>query len=402
MSCPASLSIGLVNFWLMANPGGGAVIITGSAIPINPEDGGELESLGLSLARTDRVTGLNLAVANGWTLEPVGSPPKETFNGRGTVLLPGVLSLANIGDAVTLAVRFWLEGGAIQGGAQPAKPIQLVGLAGQYAANPTVESGLSVICPDPTAGTPTLAVRQWDGAAASETPLTGASLPANPFLLIVTLERIPTVPAKVSLVAYVNAVEQPSGASPLAALIALSRFTAGDMIESDGAFSQAALWSRKLTPEEITALGDDLTCLAGAPPVGGGGPGSQDPLLTTGGETALHPGWIVPRRDPVGVLATGGEQRHTRRVHERVPRRYALGLRGARGSELDLVREALAVTRGGARSTRWRHPKDDAAGPVSTAPRWLIENADEASAFVAERSTGGQRADFALHLLEVV
>lgn len=413
MPCPGELAVGLVHYWNAVNPDpggtptnpptiGGAlgylqVIITDQPVTDQPVD--------LQLARTDRVTGATLAVETGWGLEPlINGGRRDTFNGRGTALLPqGTLSLADVGDGVTLAARLWAAGGTIQGGAPGplAKPQQLLGVAGQYNANPTQEAGLSVLCPDPTAGSPAARLRQWDGASAAETAFAGAVVPggsSNPFLVVLTLRRTAPGPTGIRAVLYVNGSQagQPID-GVVAQYVALNRVTFGDMLESDNSLTQAAAWKLALSPGLIAQLGESLDCLGFLPPVGGGGPESDDPLLTEFGETAIHPEWVVPRHDRAGVLATDGPQRHTRRVHEVVPRVYELAIRLGDGRDAELVRRALHVTRG-ARPTRWRHPKDDPPGPVSTAPRWLIENAD---AFALERARGAHVASMTLVLREV-
>lgn len=398
-----SISGGLVEFWLLADPGG--PIITGSTVQHQGGEDSPTDNIDLVLERTDRNTGGFLQVGTGWIDEPVGAPPKDCFNGRGTAMIPaGVLSVAALGAGITLAVRFWTGAGQVQGApAGPlAKPMQLLGLAGQYSANPTVESGFSVFCPDPTAASPELWIRQWDGVSATETQIGGAVLPTTPCLVIVILERVAGVPGIVRVTTYINGVVVAGQPTALVSLLALSRVTFGDIVESDGGFSEGSLWSRPLTPSEITSLGETLECLVSIPPAGGGGPGSADPLLNPDGTSAIHPEWPVPRTDPVGVLATGGEQRHTRRVHEVVPREYELRWRNASAPDVEYVRQALSVTRGGVRPTRWRHPVDDPAGPVSTAPRWHILNASEASEFVVERGRGGHTAAMTLRLREVV
>lgn len=117
-----------------------------------------------------------------------------------------------------------------------------------------------------------------------------------------------------------------------------------------------------------------------------GGPDSANPLLTETGECAIFPEWPEPRGfGPAGgggavVASDGGSLRHARVVHERIgraaagfgvfPRRVILSWSSAYGSDVELLRRAFVVTRGGAGRTRFRHPMLDAAGDVASAP-WI-------------------------------
>lgn len=417
MACPNSLASCLVQWWDLFSPGLTQPPGGGGTHPSTVPSGGLLYGSSvtiesppvLDLARTNRNTGASLPVEDGWLFEPlINGRQRHSYNGRGTVLMEG-LNLSQIGRAITLAVRFWAAGGQVQGApAGPvAKPQQLVGLAGQYQVTPNQEAGLSLVCPDPTAGGggPALKVRQWNAASgtATETTIPGATVPggsANPYLLVGVIERHAPGPTGIRCTAYVNGA---ATGTPLAGLaagdIALTRLTFGDMVESDGSFTQGAIWKRRLEAQEIADLGDNLDCLIGLPPLGGGGPGSADPLLTECGDTAIHPEWVVPRRDLAGVLATTGPQRHARRTHELNPRVYELAIRLGSGHEVELIRQALEVTRGGVLPTRWRHPRDDPGGPPSTAPRWHIVNAEE---WNVERPKGGHIGSMRLILQEVV
>ena len=111
-----------------------------------------------------------------------------------------------------------------------------------------------------------------------------------------------------------------------------------------------------------------------------------------------HP---VPRVDAVGVLASGPNHRHTRRVSEVVPRRYELPLRTGNAADLSAMRQAIEETRGGAGLVRWRHPQDDEPDPAE-APLWRILNASQAQEFVFGRRRGGHVTQFDLVLEEYV
>lgn len=109
-----------------------------------------------------------------------------------------------------------------------------------------------------------------------------------------------------------------------------------------------------------------------------GGADSVNPLLNADGTCAIDPEWAEPRGYGVlgspAVLAGGdrsGGGMQARRQHERgATRRVTLTWSAASGGDVERVRRAIQVTRGGAGKTRFRHPILDPAGPVSTAP-WI-------------------------------
>ena len=119
-----------------------------------------------------------------------------------------------------------------------------------------------------------------------------------------------------------------------------------------------------------------------------GGPDTLNPLLNEDGTSAIHPEWPEPRghapASAGGVLASGGgSNRHARAVHQRtgarpgnamdrIGQRVTLSWASAYGAEVELVRRAFVVTRGGAGMTRWRHPLLDGPGSVETAPWWRM------------------------------
>jgi hypothetical protein len=116
-----------------------------------------------------------------------------------------------------------------------------------------------------------------------------------------------------------------------------------------------------------------------------GGPDTTNPLLNEDGSCAISPGTVEPRGfSPAGggavIASEGAASRDARLVHDRRGA-GALGIVGRRvtltwpegagtGVDVELVRRAHRVTRGGAGRTRFRHPMLDAAGPVETAP-WV-------------------------------
>lgn len=183
---------------------------------------------------------------------------------------------------------------------------------------------------------------------------------------------------------------------------------------SDDTIHQAAIWNRALTSNEVAWLGDNLDKLKasidspGSQCGGAGaclepaGSGTINPLIDAEGNTAIHPEFPLPRRDLAGVIAsTGSELRETRLVHEARPRVYELPWSLCPGPELDLIRQALEVTRGGSQYTRWRHPIDDPPGDICSAPRWRIVNAAEVNGLVVRRGRGGHVGSLRLVLEEV-
>lgn len=157
----------------------------------------------------------------------------------------------------------------------------------------------------------------------------------------------------------------------------------------------AAVWGRALTETERNALMSAGTLAGLATALSG-----SDPLLKPDGKSAINPQFDIPMRRESRHIASSGEHRHTRQVHERVRRRYELPINGAGGAEMALIRSAIAISRGGVIPVRWRHPQDDAPGPVETAPRWIIENAHETEMQVT-RGTGGVSGSVTLILCEV-
>lgn len=394
--CSASMRTGLAGYWNFA-PSGATTVPAGAPPGVSHT---------LTLGRTSRSSGSSISVTAGWTVEP--DPPagmgatRPTFNGHGSTSPLTELSLANPGDGVTIAARFWLKGGNIQGGAGPlAKAVQIFGLAGQYGSGS--ESGMSVFVPDaslclnnpPTA---TFAIRLWSGAAAVMTTLDGSTAWAEPMLVLLTLVRSG---ANVVCQLYVNGDAAGPSVAIAASAVDLSRITFGDAVESDGSVTEAAVWSRALLANEIAGLAYDLTCVYGEAT----NPNDPEewPLLNDDGTTAVAPEWLVPLEHGHGVLSSSINDRgnrETRLSHERRPRRYGLRIRLGNGREALILKEVLRTTGMGAKWTRWRHPKDDPAGPPETAPRYIVRNAAD-GAISLRRSGGGAIADFTLELEEL-
>lgn len=396
MGCTPTLSVGLIDFWIVEPGDPPGPTIPGQAPRFVV--GEESDPLELTLVRTDRDTGADLTLAGSTIAEP--SPSTRTaLNAAGTEEVGG-LSLAGAGEGVTIAVRWWPGAGQVQG--SPAGPLaksqQLAGFAGMYAANPTAEAGVSLVIPDPTAGSPVLSLRRYNGGSPVESAFSGggaAVLAGLPFLAVLAVEGDGAGGATAAL----SIDGTPAGTVAIADIgdVDLGRFTLGDAVESDGGWSQGAVWSRVLTPDEVAAIGADMDCFPTLPPIGGGGPGSEDPLLHEDGTSRIHPRWIVPRRDPVAVVATDGAQRHTRRVSERVARIYELVFDPVTGEEHELLAGVLRATRLGATAFRWRHPTDDAPGPVSTAPRWRL-----LGDLSVTRTAGGELGSMTITIEELV
>jgi hypothetical protein len=383
--CTASMRVGLLGYWNFA-PAGATSILAGAPV-------GATETL--TLARTSRTTGLALPVAGGWTTEPPQpgqGTGRDTFNGFGTATLSGGLSLANNGDALTIAARMYAHGGNVQGGSPAALPMQIFGLAGQYGAG--LESGISLIVPDLSLAVGTLRVRQWTGSVAFHYDMTGAAVFLEPLLVVMTIERSGSF---IVCTAFINGDAAGIPVSAAAPLIDLSRVTYGDAQFSDGSVSQGALWNRKLAASEIVGMAFDLGCVHGTqsppPPI----EPEEYPLLNNDGTSAVHPEWIVPLQHGHGAIASVRGIRHTRLTHERRRRRYGLRMRLGNAAEAVVLAETLRVTAHGAKWTRWRHPKDDPPGPVETAPRYVVVNARDGAMALA-RSGGGAIADFTLVL----
>jgi hypothetical protein len=382
--------------------GGAGEFETDPGIPPSPEDPVPLT---MTLARTDRQTNAALSVDAGY----YGGPDAQTyFNGGGVAGVGALeLSLARDGGGVTVAVRWFAQAGDVQGGVNPDQPQQLVGFRGVYQANPLAESGTAVLLEGAEGPSPYLVLRQVIAGVPTEQQLSApGSVPADaPVNIVVRLRRWH---GRVQVGAWVAGTRVDNGGvtADLAGF-ELGTLVVGDLHRSDGGFSRLAMWKRPLRDAELeredppgVPVGVSFGCMASAdfPGVGGGGPDSDDPFLTPCGESALQPEFPVERVDMDGVvIETDGPQRHARTPHETRPRRYRLRFSLADGAQVELIRRALEVTQHGAGWTRWRHPIDDEPGPVSTAPRYFIVNADAVGQAIG-RGPGGHLAQLELVL----
>lgn len=176
---------------------------------------------------------------------------------------------------------------------------------------------------------------------------------------------------------------------------------------------QAAVWDRALTPSEIAWLGFSLDKLfatlddPGSQCAESGctelaGSGTVNPLMEADGTNAITPDTVMPLTFGHRVLANEGpEVRDTRGQDDSINRTVELVWSLIDGRQVERLRQAVSVTRGGALTTRWRAP-GDAPGDVCSAARWRVLNASEVQGFKVERNAGGSRARARLVLEEDV
>jgi hypothetical protein len=393
---------------------------------------GTILATDLDLVRTNRDTGANLDPADGFVEDPTFF---DSFNGGGTVELPeGVLGLFSEGEALTIGIRFWINGGGVpadQTGTNAiAKPMQLFGFGGQYAANPTVEVGTRVEITDPTADPFELRVVQLAALPGDGLPLArGGGLEQSLQIRVVGSggttqgcvqgvncpgDSGPEPPDTGGVLAvvmtatregayavcrfYLNGTRIPGDVLLDPAKFA-RRVTFGDVIESDGVWSHGALWCRALSDDEIATLSmifDQLeTCEGKTPP-------AMFPLLDDAGNSKIRPGFVVPLRVRSGVIASAGNRRETRLGDEYRPRAYSLEWQHDDGADLAIVLGLIASTGGGSLAVRWRHPQDDEPGTPDTAPRWVIRNLGELESLAVQRNAGGNVVAWRLELEEVL
>lgn len=397
MPIEASAANGIVEVWRYLEGSGSSVAGMGaSGTPKN-----------LALTRTDFQTGNSAPVNDGWFTETLsGGGTRKCFNGLGTVDPgSGVLSLSTVGQGVTIAARWTMNGwsrhayGTQWSDSGGGGTLQVFGLSGEFQANPVLAEGLWLEFTFSN-------IANWHTFHGSSgdfdyfAPNLNPAPTGGPVLAVWSATRqTSTLDIVMHLAAGQKRVQQVPWSEAQHA--DLRKLCVGDIDRSNGCVSQAALWNRALTDAEVVSLGNDLDGLVSLLSEGGG-PGSANPLLNADGTSRISPRWPCRRVDLAGVLASEGHRgRQTRLVHERAPRVYELGI-PAGSADADAVREALAVTRGGAGSTRWRHPADDTAGPVSTAPRFRIRNAEAAHGGVTvERNAGGNAGEVVLVLEEL-
>lgn len=383
---------GLVEFWPMTE-GSGAVAV------------GAVLGIELDLTRSDRQDNTLLSAGGGWINDPAGGG-RKMYNGVGAALLTaGLIALGTTGDAVTMAVRAYLGGGvAAQGGTYGTTPPEtgpgdtnhgLCGLPGEYevTAGPTILAAgtqFQAKGVDDSGGATGVEFEVWQQqplpstsrSYTAFTDLDASDAAATVFLFVVTLVREAGADPNIRATAFVNGVKQGTVPGPAlnVNLMDLERCSFGDAVCSDGAFGQCAIWDRALTDEEIGDLDEDLDDVADDLDLGG----ETNPLLDDDGVSRINPDWSVVRTDarrspplvsPDSAGLDGlGTGRHARDGGAGVPakRVYSVPLKLMPGSELAYVRAAIESGRNGAVPQRWRHPFDDAAGDVASAPRWRV------------------------------
>lgn len=242
------------------------------------------------------------------------------------------------------------------------------------------------------------------GAAAADS-LTQGSFP--PFNVIMRFVRVGA--NEISLEVFIDGVQTGTSANKITsdfALTPMSMISVGktklaNMLGGQyGALTEAAVWTRALTDDEIGAIGEEG--LDGIPDIDeiaedeDTGTGTDNPIIDENGDSTLNPDWPVERITESVVLATGGPQRHTRRPHRIAPRRYRIQAAASKGGEVALIEELIRVSRGGAKATRWRHPVDDAPTErIDQLPLYRLISSSVA------RTRGGQFGTWELVLEEV-
>lgn len=374
-----SLTTGLVEIWDFA----------GDSNPAGSSVAGLKDGLALTLRRTARTTGGSSAVSAGWVI----MDGKRFFNGQGFVELDAPLPLTAAGHAMTLVC--WWSG-------LPPTPVDYTDLSAHILGAVGVETAPTEhgvwLSLNPTL-TDSAHVRQSNVDQGGETswsdsvsdPASTSTLATEHVFVAVFKVNSPaafyTEDCDVDIycdgiflgtVVADNHVESGGGRN-----IDADKFTFGDLVDSQGGFRRCAIYSRALTPTEIADIdgpaGDDLVTSFSDEEAG---LGTINPLLNSDGRLGINIEWPVARTvADAGVLVSPGERsaagRHTREQHERGGvRTYEFRFNVANANDVERIRQALTVTRGGAAWTRFRHPIDDPAPtgptPVKDAPRVRI------------------------------
>ncbi len=380
MALPASILTGLVECWCFKE-GAGTVAE------------GDLGILDLTLSRSTPSGGAVSPAAAGWTNEP-GVGGRTTYNGGGvnTTGIAALNLLGSVGDAMTLAVRIWPLGGQSQSGwPGPLGVCQYFGFGGIFTNDWSDSSGM--IFRERGVTSPAL-VLEFSALDSTPTFIPGDWLYTKTAatFFVMTLERT-SGSGGLDIVAtlYINGTAKSSVTFDVTNMD-LTRLSVGCPYASIASVSGAALWSKKLSGAEITALGTSIDELCQL--LEGG-----DGLIGDDGKSLLSFAWPVTREDLVGVIETDGPQRHTRQVHERMPRLYRLPMPAGTPAEIALIADVLAESCGGALPTLWRHPQDDPPPPAA-AVRYRIVNAIDAGVQLS-RARGGRAVNVVLELQEV-
>ncbi|MFZ2875475.1 MAG: hypothetical protein WAZ94_13460 [Phycisphaerales bacterium] len=380
---PSSLHTGLAAYWPI-NEGSGSVAydMVGDA--------------DLTLAGTSRgghgIDGL-------WGVGADGEDETH-FGGLGTVPIPEAWAmLAGVGDAVTIAVVTWWGGqdatlDPLSSGSL-VPPGTIVTIARVLDVEDAEDLAVKYTPVDPPPADPGDDINIYHGQGVGDGNGSDTFTEAPPFegtapyLILIECVRVSETEVRTRLYVADAAVQQ-DGTSVWAEEQGTIQIGGDD----PASVVAAAVWLRTLTSGERSrlfatgGLGDlDVVVPAGDP---------EHPLDASG-STFLLPDYPAERAvgGPASVIATTELQRHTRRVHERSPRRYTLPFNLADAREVERLRTVLIAARGSAGVVRWRHPKDDAAGSVETAPLYRITNAGDAGIALA-RTAGGQFGTFTL------
>jgi|GEM_PF-7123735 len=359
-------------------------------------------------------SGSEVDAGTGWDVEYVDGQPalqsgKTIFNGNGVATLPTPLALAVNGDGISLVVRLttdWVK--------QDGPPFQglgggvtdVLGASGRYSALPTVGSGVGI--ENIVLSTRSGVLKQY--GPGTDLPFTGAiiSLPIYvPVIVVLTIKRMadplslataggPTGSNCLANVYYDGVLKMSMGV--VAAGVTLNRVSFGSLGEgSFGAIKQAMVFSYAIPQDDIPDTPEDIDAIEEETTGEMAGPGTSNPWLNADGSLRLRWPWPhgIARAGTV-IASEGSGGRQTRMVHEREPRRYSITWNNVEAGVLAIVLEGLEVTKGGAASTRWRHPIDDTPGTVVSAPRWRVLNVVE-----PERADGGVLGTIAIEIEEV-
>lgn len=359
---------------------------------------GVLGAVNLELKRGNISGTAEAPAGSGWTTEPSGYGSRPTYNGRGLADVTAKGLWAAPGDAVTLAIRYWLGGGQIQGGWSPSTSSFFGGFGGHYtpgASGPSSGLRFYDVQADYT-GASQVYVEDVTAAAFVGSPAgwqypKGGS-PFKPCLLWFRMTRQGGPEVLHTEFAADGAVKTGT-LDPAFGLVDPTKLCVGNGWHSRGSVTQAALWKRAVSDGEIASFGDNLDPLFLEIEA------ADSPMLGPDGRSAIPFTFSVRRVDVSDVIATSGGKRETRAPVERYMRRYELSTVRLSDATLGLVRTALEVSRHGLLPVRWRHPTDDPAPPAE-APRYRIVNAAEAGIDLS-RALGGQRVRLSL-VLETV
>ncbi len=360
--------------------------------------------------------GLEVDAASGWDVEFIDGHPDWSsgltiYNGNGVAMIPaGVLKLDAEGDGFTLMAR--LTPGWVKADGPPFQTLaggvmDVCGATGRYSYGPALTSGVGAenVAVEGTHIGKVIQHGSTDGLP--QEMATDAPAQWLPIAATLTVKRVNGLDAPNDCEAkfYWNDVLAAT-LEVQSAHIDLTRISFGSLFNgSFGAFRQAALFTHALEGDDLPDGPDDVPL---DPPDDGdtgdtGGPGSNNPWLNPDGSRRLIIEWPQPNHKSFvnNVLDSEGDGgRQTRSVSEyggaASPRRYRLSFKIADRAMLGILLEGIAVTRGGAKAMRWRHPVDDAPGTVVSAPRWRITNAGE-----VERAIGAQSATVEVEIEEM-